>query len=58
MTSAVNDVRVAVLSAGPWGRSLVRNLYELGALRGVVDPHPAILSNVDGLSVGSAGCNQ
>jgi predicted dehydrogenase len=41
-----NDVRVAVLGAGRWGRNLVRNLYELGALHAVVDPRPEILSEV------------
>jgi predicted dehydrogenase len=47
MTSAVNDVRVAVLGAGRWGRNIVRNLYELGALHGVVDPRPEVRSDVE-----------
>jgi predicted dehydrogenase len=47
MTTAVNDVRVAVLGAGRWGHNLVRNLYELGALHGVVDPRPEVRSDVE-----------
>jgi predicted dehydrogenase len=43
---ADNDVRVAVLGSGRWGRNLVRNLYELGALHAVVDPRPEIRSEV------------
>ncbi len=42
-----NDVRrVAVLGAGRWGRNLIRNLHELGALAAVVDPSLAILEQV------------
>ncbi len=38
----MSDVRVGVLGAGLWGRNLVRNLHELGALAAVVDPRPEI----------------
>ncbi|MDP0501743.1 MAG: Gfo/Idh/MocA family oxidoreductase [Verrucomicrobiota bacterium JB022] len=34
------DRRVAVLGCGYWGRNLVRNFAELGALAAVVDPSP------------------
>ena len=48
MTPAVkNDVNVAVLGAGRWGRNLVRNLHELGALQAVVDPRPEVRSEVE-----------
>jgi predicted dehydrogenase len=42
----MSDVRVAVLGAGRWGRNLVRNLYEMGALAAVVDPNPEIRERV------------
>lgn len=50
MTSTLDDVRVAVLGAGRWGRNLVRNLYELGALHAVVDLRPEARFHVDGLA--------
>jgi len=32
-------VRVAVIGCGAWGKNLVRNFAELGALEAIVDPH-------------------
>jgi predicted dehydrogenase/acetyltransferase-like isoleucine patch superfamily enzyme len=34
-----DDVRVAVVGCGYWGKNLVRNFAELGALEGLVDAH-------------------
>src|SRR5687767_1919477 len=39
--SSMRDVRVAVVGCGAWGKNLVRNFAELGALEALVDPHPA-----------------
>lgn len=36
-----DDLRVGVLGAGRWGRSLIRNLHMLGVLAAVADPRPA-----------------
>ena len=36
------NLRVAVLGCGYWGKNLVRNFSELGALGGVVDPIPEV----------------
>lgn len=44
--STTGEVRVAVLGAGRWGRNLVRNLHDLGALAAVVDPDPRIREEV------------
>jgi predicted dehydrogenase len=41
-----NEVRVAVLGAGRWGRNLVSNLNALGALHSVSDPSPQIRSEL------------
>ena len=35
--------RVAVIGCGQWGRNIVRNLAELGALGALVDRHPEIV---------------
>src|SRR5512146_651792 len=35
---------IAVLGAGYWGKNLVRNFHELGALRWVCDPREQALS--------------
>lgn len=35
----MTDVRVAVIGAGHWGKNLVRNFAELGALAAIVDPN-------------------
>ncbi|MDP9225015.1 MAG: Gfo/Idh/MocA family oxidoreductase [Actinomycetota bacterium] len=55
MTTPVKtDVTVAVLGAGRWGRNLVRNLYELGALDAVVDPRPEVRSEIEATYPGVA----
>src|SRR4051812_43634501 len=41
MTS--RNVRVAVVGCGYWGRNLVRNFSELGALEALVDPSPGLV---------------
>ena len=41
---------VAVFGAGRWGKNHVRNFFELGALRAVVDPSPAAVDTVRGIS--------
>ncbi len=38
--------RIGVVGAGSWGRNIVRNLAELGALAAVVDPSPDIRAGV------------
>lgn len=42
-----SEIKVAVLGAGRWGRSLVRNLHALGALAAVVDPVPEVRAEVE-----------
>jgi predicted dehydrogenase len=42
----MDDLRVAVLGAGRWGRNLVRNLHELGALTAVADESAAVRDEV------------
>jgi UDP-2-acetamido-3-amino-2,3-dideoxy-glucuronate N-acetyltransferase len=37
---------VAVIGSGYWGRNLVRNFYELGALRLICDENPAVESEI------------
>jgi predicted dehydrogenase len=37
-----NEVRIAVIGAGRWGRNLVSNLHGLGVLAAVADPSPAV----------------
>lgn len=37
-------MRVVVVGCGSWGKNLVRNFAELGALVGVADPDPALAS--------------
>jgi UDP-2-acetamido-3-amino-2,3-dideoxy-glucuronate N-acetyltransferase len=39
-----SNPKVAVLGAGYWGKNLVRNFYELGALRWVCDPREEALA--------------
>lgn len=41
---------VAVFGAGRWGKNHVRNFYELGALRAVVDPSPSAAETVRAIS--------
>lgn len=42
----MNEPMVAVLGSGYWGRNLVRNFYELGALKWVCDTREEALSEV------------
>ncbi|MCO6390168.1 Gfo/Idh/MocA family oxidoreductase [Aliihoeflea aestuarii] len=39
--SDISDIGIAVVGCGYWGKNLVRNFAELGALRAVVDADPA-----------------
>ncbi len=39
-----NNARVAVVGCGHWGKNLVRNFSELGALAGVVDPRQGVVA--------------
>lgn len=39
-------MKVAVIGCGYWGKNLVRNFYELGALKGVSDPHPTTAQTI------------
>jgi UDP-2-acetamido-3-amino-2,3-dideoxy-glucuronate N-acetyltransferase len=43
---AAEAIRVAVVGAGYWGKNLVRNFHQLGALAAVCDGSPAILEQV------------
>ena len=45
-TSSTQVPRIAVAGAGPWGKNLVRNFFELGALAWVIDSDPARLAQV------------
>jgi UDP-2-acetamido-3-amino-2,3-dideoxy-glucuronate N-acetyltransferase len=36
------SIRIAVVGSGYWGKNLVRNFYELGALGTICDPNPMI----------------
>lgn len=38
-------VKVAVIGSGYWGKNLVRNFHELGALHWICDSHPALLAD-------------
>jgi len=46
MTTSRGDVRVAVVGAGAWGKNLVRNFHELGALAAVCDRDDDTLNDV------------
>lgn len=37
---------IAVIGCGAWGRNLVRNFYELGALRAIVEKDPVIAESI------------
>ncbi len=47
-------MRVAVLGCGYWGKHLVRNFRELGALASIVDPSPASRAAAADLAPGAA----
>ena len=38
---------IALAGAGYWGKNLVRNFYELGALKTICDKHPDIQSQYE-----------
>ncbi len=42
-----NYPKVAVIGTGYWGKNLVRNFYELGALRAICDSNPKTLSDIN-----------
>src|SRR5438445_6975329 len=42
----ITPQQVAVVGSGYWGKNLVRNFYELGALRTVCDPREEVLREV------------
>ena len=44
--SAESKPSVAVVGVGYWGKNLVRNFFELGALRTVCDGNPLVEANV------------
>ena len=39
-------IKVAVVGSGYWGKNLVRNFYELGALAGICDKDPLVLARL------------
>ena len=47
MTAAAMTRQLAVVGAGAWGRNLVRNFSELGALRTICDGNPRLRSNYE-----------
>ncbi|MDR1395487.1 MAG: Gfo/Idh/MocA family oxidoreductase [Deltaproteobacteria bacterium] len=46
MTELIHRPRVAVIGTGYWGRNLVRNFYQLGALKTVSDSNQEILKSI------------
>ena len=48
MTNSIskNPPSVAVIGAGYWGKNLVRNFYELGALKLICEKNDSMLSNI------------
>jgi UDP-2-acetamido-3-amino-2,3-dideoxy-glucuronate N-acetyltransferase len=49
-------IRIAVVGSGYWGKNLVRNFYELGALSAVCDKDPRVLSGFEESYAGIATC--
>lgn len=43
-----SDTKIAVIGAGYWGKNLVRNFFELGALHSVCDTSSVLLSEIKG----------
>lgn len=39
-----NPVQVTVVGSGYWGKNLVRNFNNIGALKGICDNNPATLA--------------
>lgn len=50
----MNNPSVALVGCGGWGRNLARNLYDLGALRWIIDPSPAAENIAQEMGVGHA----
>jgi UDP-2-acetamido-3-amino-2,3-dideoxy-glucuronate N-acetyltransferase len=46
MTELIHRPQVAVIGTGYWGRNLVRNFYQLGALKTVADSNREILQSI------------
>ncbi|MEE9610166.1 MAG: Gfo/Idh/MocA family oxidoreductase, partial [Desulfatiglandales bacterium] len=40
-------IKLAVVGSGYWGKNLVRNFHELGALAGICDKDPLVLSKIE-----------
>lgn len=45
--SDFRDLSVAVFGCGHWGKNLVRNFHEIGALKAISDPDPAICQRME-----------
>ncbi|MDD3581755.1 MAG: Gfo/Idh/MocA family oxidoreductase [Desulfobacca sp.] len=59
MTSSNNPTplpKIAVIGAGYWGKNLVRNFANLGALAMVCDPNPIACANANQVSSGIRTC--
>jgi len=48
--------KIAVIGAGAWGRNLVRNYHQLGALHMVCDADEAVLAQLEKQYPGSQTC--
>jgi predicted dehydrogenase/acetyltransferase-like isoleucine patch superfamily enzyme len=55
-TKAMNNPSVAVIGCGYWGKNLVRNFYELGALKLVCDKNEGVLSKIKDLYTDTKTC--
>jgi len=53
--AAPQHSRVAVVGAGYWGKNLVRNFYQLGALAAICDSDPATLAHLTQQYPGASG---
>ena len=42
----MNNIKIAVIGCGHWGKNLVRNFHELGALKAVHDPDQEIADRI------------
>jgi len=58
MTAASNDglPAVAVVGTGYWGKNLVRNFHQIGALRLICDKSAAALSALQAQYLGMDSC--
>jgi UDP-2-acetamido-3-amino-2,3-dideoxy-glucuronate N-acetyltransferase len=57
MQNYKKNVRVAVVGAGAWGKNLVRNFAQLGALAAVCDPNPQALELASQFGPGVRTCS-